>query len=294
VTIASLMQQGDETMRTFDQPGLANCGGQSFVRASRRKIQRILAAGALLTGLLAVPAMAADLAVKAAPPYVAPAWSWTGCYLGVHAGGGIHHSDFTSLPEEGGNIGVVAGGQAGCNYQVRQLVVGIEGELSWANLESKNDQIFPGSNEIHDRAKNTVDAAIALRLGYAFDRLLFFGKLGADWGRFKWTDDQIDFPGTGCECAFQLSAERTLPGLLIGAGFEYAFLDNWTAKLEYDHINFGNPTADFAVTSCSSLVGNPASCARITGFGRTVRDTKQIVKIGINYKFGGGPVVANY
>ena len=68
MTIASLIQQRDETMRTFDQPGLAKRGEPSFVRASRRRMQKTLAAGAVVTGLLVAPAMAADLAVKAPAP----------------------------------------------------------------------------------------------------------------------------------------------------------------------------------------------------------------------------------
>ena len=98
--------------------------------------------GSMLAAMIAAPAMAADLPAKA-PPYVAPAWSWTGCYVGVHAGGGIHHSDYTDDAGQGGNIGAVAGGQAGCNYQIRQLVVGIEGEAYWANLVAKDDFIIP-------------------------------------------------------------------------------------------------------------------------------------------------------
>jgi outer membrane immunogenic protein len=133
-----------------------------------------------------------------------------------------------------------------------------------------------------ERAKNAVDAAIALRFGYAFDRLLVFGKLGADWGRLKWTREEPALGLGGC-CTITTAGQRTVPGLLIGAGFEYAFLDNWTAKMEYDFISFGNPTVDFAFT-CR---GDPGNCAAINfvPFRQTVRDTEQIVKIGINYKF---------
>jgi len=80
-----------------------------------------------------------------------------------------------------------------------------------------------------------------------------------------------------------------VPGVLLGTGFEYAFLDNWTAKLEYNYINFGHPLTTFTQT-CSGLGIGPADCPP---FGHTRRDTKQILKVGLNYKFGwGGPYPA--
>jgi outer membrane immunogenic protein len=255
----------------------------------------LLAAAAVVA--LSVQAGAADIPLKTPyrPPPIPVLYNWTGCYLGIHAGGGIHHSDFTSGPEQGGNIGVVAGGQAGCNYQIRQLVVGIEGELYWTNLEAKSDFINIGQ-ESHDRARNLGDANIALRLGYAFDRLLFYGKVGANWGKLRWTSQEINFPGVGCECSTEFSGQSTQAGLLIGVGWEYAFLDNWTVKMEYDYINFGNPLINFALVSCTTLVPFANRCEDQTGFSETVRDTKHIFKVGINYKFdvGKAPVVARY
>src|SRR5580765_1846404 len=88
--------------------------------------------GAAVAALTAGSAAAADLAVKAprVAPIIAPAFSWTGCYLGLHGGGGATRSDFTDgFAVEGfgrgtsswGNGGL-AGGQVGCNYQTGVLV----------------------------------------------------------------------------------------------------------------------------------------------------------------------------
>jgi opacity protein-like surface antigen len=63
-----------------------------------------------------------------------PATDWTGCYAGVHAGGGIIDDTFVSpdgLNAVGG--GAVAGGQAGCNYQTGIMVLGLEGDAAWSN-----------------------------------------------------------------------------------------------------------------------------------------------------------------
>jgi outer membrane immunogenic protein len=97
----------------------------------------------------------------------------------------------------------------------------------------------------------TRDASIALRLGYAFDCLLLYGKLGADQGRLEWTSISLTPPPSSVSARTNLSfAERTVVGFLFGAGFEYVFWDNWTAKLEYNYINFGHPLVAFAQT-CS-------------------------------------------
>jgi len=75
-----------------------------------------------------------------------------------------------------------------------------------------------------------------------------------------------------------------VPGVLLGAGFEYAFLDNWTAKLEYNYIDYGHPLVAFTQTCGGPLFG-PDDCP---GFSHTRRDTKHILKVGLNYKFDWG------
>jgi outer membrane immunogenic protein len=76
----------------------------------------------LALGALAGPARAADLPVKTPAVAVAPP-SWTGCYLGVHAGYGWARNrtiddDFDRglLASTNTATGALAGGQAGCDY----------------------------------------------------------------------------------------------------------------------------------------------------------------------------------
>ena len=83
--------------------------------------------------LMGASAHAADLtsrAVKAAAP--PPVFSWTGCYLGLHAGGGKQSSDFIDDSGTFGGVGALGGAQAGCNLQWKQFVIGVEGEY-WAS-----------------------------------------------------------------------------------------------------------------------------------------------------------------
>src|SRR5664279_5515448 len=107
------------------------------------------ALGSFFLGVSA--ASAADLAVKAPYSAPAPAFTWTGCYVGGHAGAGVIH-DQGFFPSHGPQvfadkhgIGGLAGGQIGCNYQTGMLVLGIEGEGAWSGMEIKSDQFGFGN-----------------------------------------------------------------------------------------------------------------------------------------------------
>lgn len=226
-----------------------------------------------LTALLAAPAMAADLAARPVVKAVAPApvFSWTGCYLGVHAGAGRQSSDQISDAPYGG-IGALGGAQAGCNLQWRQFVIGVEGEYWASGLRDR--EFFQGGGEIFESSsRNRWDGAISLRSGLAFERAFIYGKLGAVWGKFDYAFDQ-SFPGF----SESTRGSATFTGVLIGAGFEYALTDNWTAKFEYNYLDFGDKVVDFTETQCSPGCGTIA-------FRETVKEVKQIVKVGVNYKF---------
>ena len=218
-------------------------------------------------------ASAADLAVKAAYA-AAPAFSWTGCYAGLHAGAGVLlDQGFENGAADRHGIGGLAGGQIGCNYQTGMLVVGIEGEGSWSGMRVTQDQFFGPNNALSASAsiKNKWDFDIAGRFGVAFERALVYGKAGWVFGGFDWNFATVDG-------VFSDRASATMNGLLIGVGLEYAFLNNWTAKFEYDYLGFGakNVTFNSTCTTC-----NPVTQT----FIQSVSADKHIFKVGVNYKF---------
>jgi outer membrane immunogenic protein len=188
-----------------------------------------VALGALLS--LSSAAIAADQSIpvyKAAPVVVqGPAFSWTGCYIGGHAGGGWYKSSFIESGNDNGGIGWVGGAQAGCNYQVRQFVFGLEGEYWWSGLKDESQTIETGSS-FSSTARNRNDWDIAVRMGVTFDRALFYGKLGIASGRFDYNTSES--PG------FSEAGSARINGLLAGVGLEYAVTDQWSAKIEYDYI----------------------------------------------------------
>jgi len=251
-----------------------------------------IALGALIA---AAPAGAADVAV--APRYQAPApvWSWAGFYLGGHIGAGwgtkhwYNESPFASL---GADVGLhhvrggLGGGQVGYNFQAGNWVFGAELQGSWADLEGNNQNLVftlgAGGPRIINNSKVDSIVTAAGRLGYAVDRVLVYTTAGGAWmhDKFSTTTDVNPSPfATG---------SQTRSGWMAGLGLEYAFAYNWSVKFEYDYVDLGRKRNDL---SC------PVNCAGAPGFGLFAQDITQqlnLFKFGINYRFGYGPVYANY
>jgi outer membrane immunogenic protein len=258
-----------------------------FYRGIAVKNSKLISAVVAVSAMLGVgAAQAADLPMKAMP-YAAPApvFSWTGCYIGVHGGAGVlldqgFQDDNRNTFDRHG-VGGLAGGQAGCNYQTGMLVLGIEGEGFWSGMKIKRD-VFSG-NELDSTAtiKNKSDFDIAARFGVAFDHALVYGKAGWVSARFAWNSSFAD-----CSSCTTFQANHNLDGLLIGLGLEYAFLNNWTVKFEYDYLGFGAKNVSFTSTC--------GGCSFET-FTQNVSADKHIFKVGLNYLFNmAGPVVAKY
>jgi outer membrane immunogenic protein len=255
--------------------------------------------------------MAADLPVKAPRMVVEDSFRWSRCYLGAHVGygWGRNTNDFGNaiasgptenegFPAEFGPFnhntgGGVFGGQIGCNYQFApNWLVGVEGEVWWSGMKGSftapEDFADPGTFSRFE-SRNRWDGDIALRLGYTWNRNLLYAKAGVALGNFSYTEWHDDFPTVhGCPnggtCSVSFS--KTVPGLLLGVGWEHAFLDNWSVKVEYNFISYASHNLPYPSAPIPGLPGPNQS------FG--VHDTKQIVKIGVNYLFGDSVVRAAY
>ena len=258
----------------------------------------VLSAAIALTTILGIgAASAADLPVKAMPyTAAAPAFTWTGCYVGVHAGAGVLlDQGFQSqrmVTQDRHGVGGLAGGQIGCNYQTGMLVLGIEGEGFWSGMKITVDR-FGGTNGNtlfeSTSIRNKWDYDVAARIGVAFDRALVYGKAGWVAGRFDWNAADancFNFCNT-------TQGGATLDGLLIGLGLEYAFFNNWTTKFEYDYLGFGSKNVAFRTTCVPPVFCGPSGSVTTT---QNVSADKHIFKVGLNYKFdwGKAPVVARY
>jgi outer membrane immunogenic protein len=227
-------------------------------------------------------ANAADLPMKAPPP-AAPVYmpyTWTGLYIGGNVGGawaqGNINDDVTGFHFSTSHSGFIGGGQVGFNYQANNpLVLGVEADFDWTSLNATGATIFfPRIRAILQGSANTKSiAALAGRLGYANDRWLFYGKFGGAW---VGNQTMITDLTTGAE----FSTSNTNNGWLAGAGIEWAFSPNWTARIEYDYIGLRNLTLSPIFTSDTF----------------SVRRNIQMATFGLNYKFDWGspayPLVA--
>ena len=248
-----------------------------------QKLFRAAAATSLLVGM-SVGAKAADLPVAPAPAYkaavMAPTFSWTGFYLGGNLGAGWNHGDVTDSLF-GFNWGVdnsatfAGGGQAGFNYQFGSFVAGVEGDFDWfANNNNSGGGVTAFGTTLQGSSNGRWLTTLTGRFGFAADRVLFYGKGGGAWvGSNNFTVTNVP---TGTSVSF--SNNNTNTGWTAGAGIEWAFAQNWTARLEYDYVGLSNTS--FTVPAAFPVVGGDV----FTNNNRNI----QLVTVGVNYLFNWG------
>jgi len=241
-----------------------------------------------------LPAAAADLPVETySVRPVMVVFRWTGIYAGVHVGGASGYVAETPiaflLPTQGivaplpasiSPSGWLAGGQIGANYQLESWVLGFEAQASWANLTGSTactaTGLTPGLILGAGNCTSKIDSlgTAAARLGMAFDRLLLYGKGGA-----AWTNDNYQVLMATVLRPLLFSTNETRWGWMVGLGVEYAFTDNWTAKLEYNYMDLGNYALNFNEASSTLYLNS------------NIRERVNLVKVGVNYRIGVSPIL---
>jgi outer membrane immunogenic protein len=232
---------------------------------------RKIAATVAVMAVIGTPVLAADMALKAPPAPVAPAWSWTGFYLGAEAGYGWGTSNQSFTLGGGGTVGNYnisggeGGGTVGFNYQFDpHWVTGLEGDISGANIKGTAGSSLSYACGDVCQSKVTWFDTFRGRLGYLVNNnVLLYGTGGVAYGRLE-TDDGVAVPG-----AIKSTVNRQ--GWTAGAGVEYGFAPHWSAKLEYLF-------ADFKTFTWTNAAGcGPLNC--------TTFDRFNVVRAGINYNF---------
>lgn len=241
----------------------------------------------LLMGLSATAvASAADMPLKAAPPAIS-LYNWTGCYIGGNVGGGWSRVDTSRASQDTTGAafadygreddkGFLGGGQAGCDFQTTNLVMGIEGTFDFGNIKGSHAlPAFPTMSETNDLKGAYTFAG---RVGYLFTpSFLGYAKVGVAWMQNR---NQVFQPGG----ALAESASYTLPGMVTGVGAEWMLSHNWSIFAEYNYMWIEDTSGQHfnAVPGLSGEVLN-------------VKQTVQTVLVGVNYKFHwDAPVVAKY
>jgi outer membrane immunogenic protein len=227
-------------------------------------------------------ASAADMPVKA-PVYKAPAtvvaYNWTGLYVGGNVGygwsdikpGTVSFYDPVSVFQgsiEGINYtseGVIGGVQAGYNYQINNMMLGLEIDFSATGI--KGSVANPGGSA--STSKIDWMATARARAGLVMDRALFYATGGLAVAHTKTTLDDY-YPGY----VITTSDAATYVGWTVGGGVEFAVAPNWTVKAEYLYADLGSKDYNFYEGS--------AGWPRISG---TASLTTNIARVGANYKF---------
>jgi outer membrane immunogenic protein len=233
---------------------------------------RVIAAA--LPWLVPALAQAADIAVPPPPPtapvnYFTRPIDWSGIYFGVNGGYVRGTSDWTNAGVSTGNFntnGGLAGGTFGINYASGGFLFGAEGDFDWSWLTATSSVAActalgtpPGTA---CRTRSDWLSTLRLRVGYAFNHVLFYGTGGAAIG-----DVEVGLSPPG--------AFHSLPaqlGWTAGGGIEYAFTDYLTAKVEYLFVDLGTISCPVD-GSCGTL---PAASVSLT---------ENLVRAGVNYKF---------
>jgi outer membrane immunogenic protein len=205
----------------------------------------VAAVGLASLGLASVPATAADIAPRRMAPVAAPAYlpfNWGGWYAGLNLGGGI-----------GGDVdGIVFGGQIGYNWQVNQIVFGIETDLQYSGQDDSFTLLGRAASQDLDWFGT------------------FRGRIGiAVWDRWlPYITGGLAYGGRSVTVA-GVSADDTALGWAIGVGVDYAITPQWSARLEYLHISLEDYNATFPAIGAVNV-------------GRLDND---IIRGAVNYRF---------
>ncbi len=195
---------------------------------------------------------------------------WSGFYIGASIGGGWGES--TTFYNRNGNdhltresidpSGYVGAFTLGYNYQfVNRFVVGIEADLGVMDI-SAPDKTGLWDDHIWKSQYGGLWGTLRPRLGYSFGDLMVFGTGGL---AFMETNEMI----LGDNDATQNTYNRGFhTGSVIGGGFEYAFSENTSAKVEYLRLDF---------PEYRGYTNNE----ELYGFENSV----DLFRVGVNYKF---------
>ncbi|MEW6452234.1 MAG: outer membrane protein [Pseudomonadota bacterium] len=283
-------------MARLDSLQRDNTAMRKEIAALRQREQRSAPAQTVETRNASIPqlspaasaARAADYPVKgryAEPPR---AFTWDGFYMGVHAGYGWGNNNWGpgSLLEEPTSSttplspktgGILGGIQAGANFQMQNWVFGIEADVAFMKADARSNGVVliagaPVAINVIGRSQIDWLATFTGRFGYAFDRSLIYAKGGVAAAEFK-DGLLLNAPSTPAIRDYG-TKDGTRVGWTVGAGWEYAFAANWSAKVEYNYLDLGRTTEVFNF-----------STAPTSSFQYDIERKVQILKAGVNYRF---------
>ena len=243
-----------------------------------------LATGAIFVAMSVIPAAAGE-------PGGAPAYNWTGYYVGGHLGYAWGHSDWAAhtaggatatgsldffLPYDAfkGTGSYFSGFQAGYNYKMPSgVLVGVEADVSAPNtLMGSQTFSSPAIGQASYAEKVEYSGTLRGRVGYVRNNWLIYGTAGYAWSYDQFIRSHLAGTPAG-GTAVPNTVEKSHAwrnGWATGVGVELPVASSWTANLEYLFTAFGVQGMAF-----------PAGAQR---FDSDL--TMQSVRLGLNYHFG--------
>jgi outer membrane immunogenic protein len=236
------------------------------------------------------PAAAADLNPAYKSPAIAPAYNWSGFYVGLDGGGASSHECLTVTSVAGTPVfptsegchdatGGVAGGQVGYRWQATNWVFGVEAQGDWADLKGSNASLTAIAPYINETKINAIGLFTG-QVGYAWNNALWYMKGGG-----AVTDNKYSSIFTGGAAAFGLppgvvwnQATETRWGGAVGTGLEFGFAPNWSVAVEYDHLFMGTNSVTFPPMMISPSLG-------AVGRSDNISQDVDMGTVRVNYRF---------
>ncbi|MDB5604778.1 MAG: porin family protein [Bradyrhizobium sp.] len=273
-------------------------------------MKKLLLGATVLLALGVAPALAADMAMKAAP--VALPYNWNGWYVGLNAGaaindsrydldpagcfltgcgaGGIPGNAFRQFSTKLNGTDFTGGGQVGYNYHFTPLwVAGLETDFNYNGLRQSDAvtqalgaPLFAPSTFVHT-VTSSLDwfGTVRGRVGFlATPNLLLYGTGGLAYGQVRSSSVAV-FPPPGLVDTYAGSTSTVRVGWTAGAGAEWLVSGSWSVKAEYLYLDLGH--ADYA-DACISPAG-VCGVAAPPAYQTSVTTREHIARIGINYHF---------
>jgi outer membrane immunogenic protein len=279
----------------------------------------------IVAGLIATPAFAADMAVKAPPAAPAPVPTWTGFYGGVQFGGGwsdeaVNYSPndpaaagllsgglFAQQPPANGyripQSGLVGGFEAGYNWQAgSNWLLGLETDFSFSGMDGRasGTSIFvvAGSTTQTTTAQQSTDwyGTVRGRAGWlATPNLLLFGAGGFAYGRVAASANYMTNPlnGGGFTVGGGNFSFSCTNGVTCFAGSSSAMRTGWTAGGGGEWLLDQHWSAKIEyqfVDLGTETVRITAFAVGVPGnapasFNAAFHDRFNVVRLGLNYHF---------
>jgi outer membrane immunogenic protein len=243
-------------------------------------------------------------AAKVPPVYAAQPYDWSGFYVGGNIGG--HGSEDTDpaflaantnysltlpallnqlAPATYDPSGLAAGFHVGYNWQMTNLVYGIEGDFDWLNGTANRNsltpvplnpgQFFQFTDSASDRWMSTLRA----RLGWDADHFLLYVTGGVALSDWQLDHTFINQPQPSAGLLGTANSSVLRIGETVGGGVEFALNPNWIIRAEYLYASFG--TAHNYLNAVS-----PTFAFDYVIFDHPQRLSENLARFGISYKFG--------